>query len=185
MFRTSICRKLDIDGSMRLNEDLLMNIQAGGMARRVRRIDKVNYFYNWAHDGSLSKSQSNASFLSVLAANRRVSELLRSRSECSFILKDGYIAYLQKNIASALGRIPLLEMGFLVKEARTAVVSAPMRYFSFARRFGAMRVAIWIAPLGIGSACACRAAVLKLARLKEMLLTQRRKDTESQRIARN
>ena len=166
MFRTEICRRLSIDTSMRLNEDLLMNIQAGAMARKARRLDKVNYFYNWAHEGSLSKSQSDASMRSVIAANRHVAELLRSRKDYGFILADGYIAYLQKNIASALGRPPLPEMQFLAKEVRTAVVSAPLRYFAFARRFGAMRVAIWLAPLGIAAARVCRAAVIFLANIR-------------------
>lgn len=161
MFRMSICRQLDIDGDMRLNEDLLMNIQAGAMARKARRIDKVNYFYNWVHEGSLSKSQSDASFLSVIAANKHVSELIRSRSDYAFILKDGYIAYLQKNIVAATDRAPLPEMDFLVKEARFAVRSAPGRYFAFAKSFGALSAAIWLAPLGLGQARAFRSVVVR------------------------
>ena len=163
MIRVDICRRLDIEASMCLNEDLLMNIQAGAMAHKARRIDKANYFYNWVHEGSLSKSQSDASFLSVIAANKHVSELIRSRKEYGFILKDGYIAYLQKNIASALGRTPLPEMDFLVKEARSAVRSAPGRYFAFARRFGALSAAIWLAPLGLGPARTVRSVVVRFA----------------------
>lgn len=163
MFRTEICRKLSIDTSMRLNEDLLMNIQAGAMARKARRLDKVNYFYNWAHEGSLSKSQSDASMRSVIAANRHVAELLHSRKDYGFILVDGYIAYLQKNIASAIGRPRLAEEAFLIQEARKAAASAPRRYFSLARRFGALRVSIWLAPLGMWLPRAWRVAVLRLA----------------------
>ena len=165
MFRKCICDRLDIDSSMRLNEDLLMNIQAGSMARKVRRIDKINYFYNWEHEGSLSKSQSDKSFRSVLAANMHISELLHSTVEYSFILKDGYIAYLQKNIALAIGRSYFPEESFLVQEARSKVMVAPCKYFSLAKRFGALRVSIWIAPLGMGLARLWRVGMVNLARI--------------------
>jgi glycosyltransferase involved in cell wall biosynthesis len=149
MFRTSVCRRLAIDNSMRLNEDLLMNIQAGTMARKVRRIDTVNYFYNWAHDGSLSKSQSDESFRSIIAANRRIAELLNSRDEYSYVLNDGYIAYLQKNIVSALGRKSVPEEIFLVKEAKTAILASYRNYMGFTKRFGTLCVSLWLAPLGL------------------------------------
>ena len=149
MFRSAICRKLDIAGSMRLNEDLLMNIQAGSMARKSKRIDKVNYFYNWAHEGSLSKSQSDESFCSVIAANRHIVELLRSRDEYGYVLKDGYIAYLQKNLVSALGRKSVPEEIFLVKEAKTAILASYRNYMDFAKRFGSLCVSLWLAPLGL------------------------------------
>ena len=163
MFRKCICNRLDIDCSMRLNEDLLMNIQAGSVARKAQRIDKINYFYNWAHEGSLSKSQSDESFRSVVAVNRHISELLHSRAEYGFILKDGYVAYLQKNIASAIGRAYIPEESFLVKEARAAVMSAPRKYFSLASRFGTLRVAIWLVPLGMRIPRMWRVAVVRLA----------------------
>ena len=163
MFRASICRRFDIDDSMRLNEDLLMNIQAGSAARKARRIDKINYFYNWAHEGSLSKSQSDESFRSVVAANRRISELLHSRAEYGLILKDGYIAYLQKKLASAAARAHLPEESFLVKEARAAITAAPCKYIFSSRRFGALRVAIWLAPLGMTPARMWRSMVVRLA----------------------
>ena len=163
MFRKCICNRLDIDCSMRLNEDLLMNIQAGSVARKAQRIDKINYFYNWAHEGSLSKSQSDESFRSVVAANKRISELLHSTAKYSFILKDGYIAYLQKNIALAIGRSYFPEESFLVKEARSKVMVAPCRYFSLAKRFGALRVSIWLAPLSMGFSRIWRVAVVLFA----------------------
>jgi hypothetical protein len=149
MFRTSVCRRLAIDNSMRLNEDLLMNIQAGSMARKVRRIDTVNYFYNWAHAGSLSKSQSDESFRSIIAANRRIAELLNSRDEYSYVLNDGYIAYLQKNVVSALGRKSVTEEIFLVTEAKTAILASYRNYMDFAKRFGSLCVSLWLAPLGL------------------------------------
>jgi glycosyltransferase involved in cell wall biosynthesis len=163
MFRKCICNRFDIDCTMRLNEDLLMNIQAGSMARKVRRIDKINYFYNWEHEGSLSKSQSDKSFRSVLAANMHISELLHSTVEYSFILKDGYIAYLQKNIALAIGRSHFSEESFLVKEARAAVAVAPCKYFSLAKRFGALRLSIWLAPLSMEIPRIWRIAVVRIA----------------------
>lgn len=165
MFRTSVCRKLAIDNSMRLNEDLLMNIQAGTMARKVRRIDAVNYFYNWAHDGSLSKSQSDDSFRSVIAANRRISELLRSRREYCSILKDGYVAYLQKNIISAISRKHLPEESFLVREAFLVIISSTYKYFSFAKRFGVLRLSVLLAPFGLCIPRLWRISMIKLVRL--------------------
>ena len=162
MFRAAICRKLDIAGSMRLNEDLLMNIQAGGMAKKAKRIDKVNYFYNWAHEGSLSKSQSDESFRSVIAANRHIAELLRSRDEYRYVLKDGYIAYLQKNIVSAFGRQSLPEEIFLVKEARAAILASCGNYFGFAKRFGMLCASVLLAPLGLRYSRLWRAFVLAL-----------------------
>jgi len=148
MFRTTFCRKLEIDGSMRLNEDLLMNIQAGAMARKAKRIAGVNYYYNWAAEGSLSKSQSEESVNSVIAANRAIAELLRSQKEYFGALGDGYVAYLQKNIVKVLTSGSNQHIDFLVKEARKAFFGAFDRFFAYSRSFGLLCPALFLFVLG-------------------------------------
>ena len=149
IYRRYLCEEITINSELCLNEDLLMNIQMGLLARRVKRINKGNYFYNWTHEGSLSKSQSDESFRSVISVNRHIAELLRSRDEYGYVLKDGYIAYLQKNLVSALGRKSVPEEIFLVKEAKTAILASYRNYMDFAKRFGSLCVSLWLAPLGL------------------------------------
>jgi len=149
MFRTSLCRKFEIDGSMRLNEDLLMNIQAGAMTRRAKRIASVNYYYNWAAEGSLSKSQSEESLISVIDANRAIAELLRSRGKYSGVLKDGYIAYLQKNIVKVLTVGSNQHIDFLVKEARKSFFEVPGTYFGYSESVGVLCPAVILFTLGM------------------------------------
>lgn len=153
MFRTSLCRRLDIDETMRLNEDLLMNIQAGAMARKARRIGKMNYCYNWAHEGSLSKSQSIESQTSVIDANRRIADVLGKDDRLGFVLSDGYVTYLQRNIMT-LCNAPMIApcCRFLSGEARKALCRAPVRYVKGVVTQGFWGWVLLVAPIGMSPA---------------------------------
>lgn len=140
LFRRDICIRLSIDSTMRLNEDLLMNVEAGLMARKVRRIDRVNYYYNWTHENSLSKSKDVSAVASVLAVNGKVREMLLCEAELRCVYQDGYVDYVMRNALNAFRSERCLPaFSFYSKELRTVCLSS-FRHFlkclSKAKLFG-------------------------------------------------
>ena len=129
MFRRSLCERLEIDSHLQLNEDLLMNIQIGLMAREVRYCGKSNYYYWWGSVDSLSKQVNARSVGSVMAVNRRIKEMLAENLNARHILDLGYLPYTLRNAAQLYALdFDVPEMSFVLKEARRIAIRHPLRF---------------------------------------------------------
>lgn len=163
MFRKALCEKLKINPCYQLNEDLLMNIQIGLMARVVRYCAKPNYYYWWESEGSLSKQVNVRSIGSVMTVNREIKEMLTTTSCARFILDSGYVMYSLRNAAKLYAlNFDAPDMYFVLREVRYIAIRHPVRFMREALRRKSCALPFVAQLLGLSFGRMCYRLILKL-----------------------